>query len=266
MKISVIIPTYQPGAYIWECLDSLYAQTIGFDRFEVLVVLNGCEEPYLTMLRDGMKRYAEMNVRVLHTTDKGVSNARNFALREYQGDYVCFIDDDDWVSTTYLESLLNSVPKNGVAVSNVLDFNEETGETECDYLTHAFKGLSNRKGVGLYKGRRFLSSSCCKIIPRAVLGNGRFDARFAVGEDALFMAGISKRIDVIVPSDDDAIYYRRLRKQSASRRKRTRWQIFCNSSKLSLCYLRIWLSDVFHNNALFLLSRIVAVMHWVLKG
>ncbi|MCF2604299.1 glycosyltransferase family 2 protein [Parabacteroides distasonis] len=46
MKIFVIIPTYKPQAYLWECLDSMVAQTFPKEEFEVILVLNGCTEPY----------------------------------------------------------------------------------------------------------------------------------------------------------------------------------------------------------------------------
>ena len=46
MKISVIIPTYKPKEYIWECLDSLKSQTFDKKEFEIILILNGCKEPY----------------------------------------------------------------------------------------------------------------------------------------------------------------------------------------------------------------------------
>ena len=46
IKISVIIPSYKPQSYVWECLDSMVSQTLSRDAFEVIVVLNGCCEPW----------------------------------------------------------------------------------------------------------------------------------------------------------------------------------------------------------------------------
>lgn len=56
MKISVIIPTYKPKAYLWECLDSLVAQTFAKKDFEVLLVLNGCLEPYRSEIEHILKK------------------------------------------------------------------------------------------------------------------------------------------------------------------------------------------------------------------
>ncbi|MCQ2293286.1 MAG: glycosyltransferase [Bacteroidaceae bacterium] len=265
--LSVIIPTYQPGAYIWECLDSLYRQTLDSSDFEVIIVLNGPEEPYLQQLQQGVAtRYEGLNCQVLYTEEKGVSNARNKGLDACRGDYVCFIDDDDWVSDTYLATLLQQAAEDIVVVSNVTDYDEANDRLQDDYLTKAFNTLGAGQHVSLFRGRSFLSSSCCKIIPRKMIGQRRFNTSFAIGEDALFMATISNRMEAITLSAPDAIYYRRLRPLSASRRKRTRWQIFRNSMRLSLNYMRLGLSDIRHYSHPLLASRIVAVMMWVVKG
>ena len=50
MLISVIIPTYRPKDYLWECLDSIVNQTFPKDKFELLVVLNGCSEPWKSQI------------------------------------------------------------------------------------------------------------------------------------------------------------------------------------------------------------------------
>ena len=58
MKISVIIPTYNPGFYIKDCLESLYAQTLDDKSFEVLIVLNGDKDPYFEDLEKIWEKYA----------------------------------------------------------------------------------------------------------------------------------------------------------------------------------------------------------------
>ena len=265
--ISVIIPTYQPGTYIWECLDSLYRQTLDSSDFEVIIVLNGPEEPFLQQLQQGVAtRYEGLNCQVLYTEEKGVSNARNKGLDVCRGDYVCFIDDDDWVSDTYLTTLQQQAADDIVVVSNVTDYDEANDRLQDDYQTKAFNTLGAGQHVSLFRGRSFLSSSCCKIIPRKMIGTRRFNPRFAIGEDALFMATISNRMCEIALSAPDSVYYRRLRPLSASRKKRTRGQILCNSLKLCGSYIRLGLSDILHYNHLLISSRIAAVLMWVVKG
>lgn len=52
MKISVVVPTYKPKYYLWECLNSLKEQTFPVDDFEILLVLNGCCEPYKSEIEE----------------------------------------------------------------------------------------------------------------------------------------------------------------------------------------------------------------------
>lgn len=57
-KISVIIPTYAPKDYLWECLGSLENQTLSKDEFEVILVLNGEREPYESLIRKKLPKYS----------------------------------------------------------------------------------------------------------------------------------------------------------------------------------------------------------------
>ena len=98
MDISVIIPTYKPQDYIWTCLDSLVNQTLSYDHFEVIIILNGCSEPWKSQIEDYIaSNMSAMNVTFIQTDIPGVSNARNLGLDAIKGDYVFFIDDDDYM-------------------------------------------------------------------------------------------------------------------------------------------------------------------------
>ena len=102
MKISVIIPTYKPGAYIWECLDSLRNQTLPKEDFELILVLNGCKDPYYSQIQEYIdKNLIGNNVNFIQTDTGGVSNARNIALDVAKGEYITFIDDDDYISASF---------------------------------------------------------------------------------------------------------------------------------------------------------------------
>ena len=98
MKISVIVPTYKPKSYIWECLDSIYNQTLPKNDYELILVLNGCNEPYSTQIRAWLSKHESLGVQFIQTDESGDSNARNLALDHVKGEYVTFIDDDDFIS------------------------------------------------------------------------------------------------------------------------------------------------------------------------
>ena len=125
MEISVIIPTYKPQSYLWECLNSLVNQTFPKEFFEIILVLNGCNEPY----KSNIEKYIttsmrDMNINFVHSEKAGVSNARNIALDRVKGKNIAFIDDDDIVSPNYLEELYAKVHPNTIVLSNSYAFND----------------------------------------------------------------------------------------------------------------------------------------------
>lgn len=255
--ISVIIPTYKPDKYLYECLDSLFRQTLSHNFFEIIIVLNGDKKPYINDLIDYTKDVK--NISVLHTNESGVSNARNIGIEYSKGLYICFIDDDDIISDNYLENLFDNIHGKDkiISVSNVYCFNKDINSLEYDYLTYAF--YRNTKN-NLYERRKFLSTSCCKIIPREVIGEKRFDKRFKKGEDALFMFAISSEIEVISKASDNTIYYRRIRENSASRKRQNLNFRIVNAKSLIIAYVSIYKSNIKKYDKKLFISRIVATI------
>lgn len=77
MKISVIVPTYKPQVYLLECLDSIYNQTLPKLDYELVLVLNGCNEPYNTQIKKWISNHNDLQIQFFQTDLGGVSNARN---------------------------------------------------------------------------------------------------------------------------------------------------------------------------------------------
>lgn len=261
-KISVIIPTYKPGVYIYECIDSLLNQTLDKELYEIILVLNGPREPYLSDLLTYVQKQA--NVVLLYEESSGVSYARNMGLDKARGEYICFVDDDDLVSNNYLTSLLNESNKETLVVSDVKNFASNISQSFNDYISRAFLKFKSKDKDSVFLKRSFLSTAWCKIIPKNLIGEKRFDVRFKIGEDALFMFAISKGVKKIVLSDN-AIYYRRCRKGSASRVKQPIKFRLNNSVMQILEYIRIYVHSPFEYNFFLFLSRIVASVTHIVK-
>lgn len=259
-QVSVIIPTYKPQAYIWQCLDSVCCQDIGLDAMELIVVVNGCSQPYVGEIEQYLQGKSGLQSKVVQTDVPGVSNARNIGLSLAQGEWVCFIDDDDWVSENYIRNLVEAGGEEAhVVEANVFDYDEADGKYCDDYLTVAFRKNYGKSHVSLLSARSFMSSSCCKLIRREVIGHDKFDCEFPVGEDALFMAQISNRVRVIRIASPETVYYRRLRRGSASRKKRNFWMRLGDNVLLAKSYMAIYFSDIRHYNILFFCTRLLAL-------
>lgn len=264
MDITVIIPSYKPDEYIKDCLKSLGEQTLNVSRFEIIIVLNGCNEPWFSQIRIFIEKYLlQNNVYVIQTDTPGVSNARNIAINRAKGKYIAFIDDDDIVSPAYLESLIKSVdcsPNDTIACSDVRTFDSENN-IDTDYISRAYtKAVNYPDKNDILDRRSFLSSSCCKLIPRSIIGYRRFNTDIAVGEDALFMATISDKINNIIPASSDAIYYRRIRPGSVTRNKKPIAHTLQRKKSLVWNYVKLLVSGFPRYNLLFIITRLIAVV------
>ncbi len=106
-KISVIIPTYNTEQYIKECIDSILNQT--YQNFEIIVINDGSTDNTLEVL-NGIK---DERIRVINIENSGQGVARNLALKEAAGDYIAFIDSDDFIEPVTFEVALNRILKDG---------------------------------------------------------------------------------------------------------------------------------------------------------
>ena len=111
-KYSVIIPVYNSESTLNKCVDSVLGQT--YSNFELILVDDGSRDQSGQIIDE----YAHKDNRVIavHKENGGVSSARNKGIDIATGDYIAFIDSDDWIDSNYLESF-NSSDADCIAVS-----------------------------------------------------------------------------------------------------------------------------------------------------
>jgi glycosyltransferase involved in cell wall biosynthesis len=262
MKISVIIPTYKPQDYIWECLDSLIKQTFSCDDFEIILVLNGCNNPW----QENIEKYVEknmrgMNVQFFISEMAGVSNARNLGLDNAKGEYVTFIDDDDLVSPDYLKELYECASYHVIPLSYSHAFNDGDIKKQLPYrLTNKYDDLCSSNTMPFYYANPYFSGPCMKLIHRNLIGDKRFDVRFSQGEDSLYMFLLSDNFDTVCFTSRRAIYYRRYREGSATFHKQTFLENLKHMMKLIREYCGIYFSNISGYNFFFFITRILATI------
>lgn len=257
--ISVIIPTYRPQAYIWECLLSLATQTLPKNLYEIIIVLNGCNEPFHSQIQQYIIDYLSAHqVQLIQTDTGGVSNARNLGLDAAKGDYITFIDDDDYISPTYLEELYTLADENTIVLAYPYAFNDGKPNIQLPYrITNAYDYCIKYNCQTIAsKARKFFSGPCMKLIPVGFIQDRRFDSRFKNGEDSLFMFLISDKFKILTFTSKNAIYYRRYRMGSASFSLNF-FQRLKNFIRLSIAYTRIYFSDIKQYNFNFYITRIM---------
>ena len=100
-EISIIIPVYKAEKYLRRCLDSVLSQTLS--NWECILVDDGSPDQSGAICDEYAAK--DSRFRVIHKPNGGVSSARNEGLDTAKGEFICFIDSDDWVGPKYLEHL-----------------------------------------------------------------------------------------------------------------------------------------------------------------
>lgn len=113
--ISVVVPVYNVKDYLEECVESILAQT--YPNIEIVLVDDGSTDGCSTIC----DRYAAENghVKSVHRENGGLSAARNTGIRECGGDYVGFIDSDDYISPVFYEALYRAIARSGAEMATV---------------------------------------------------------------------------------------------------------------------------------------------------
>jgi len=108
-RVSVIVPIYQVEAYLPRCLDSILAQT--FTDYELILVNDGTKDGCPQI----MQAYAERDsrIRLVHKENGGLSSARNAGLDVAQGEYIAFLDSDDYAAPNWLEDIVRAADTTG---------------------------------------------------------------------------------------------------------------------------------------------------------
>ncbi|APF23258.1 glycosyltransferase family 2 protein [Clostridium butyricum] len=132
--VSVIVPVYNVDKYIGECFESLSNQT--YSNLQIIVVDDGSNDNSLNIIESYTNKFNE--IIVLSQKNKGVSEARNLALKYAKGEYVLFVDPDDYLDNTMIEKLL----KKG------LEFKSDI--IMCGFCLY-YDTYSSKNKVNLYK-------------------------------------------------------------------------------------------------------------------
>ena len=201
MRYSVIIPVYNAKETLRRCLDSLVGQQ--FSNYELLLINDGSTDGSDTICREYANTYS--CVRYFAKENGGVSSARNLGLEQAEGEYILFVDSDDYVSADYFASL-SSALKNDTADLLMFGYSNFGGvPTEWDtgeFYEDSEIGIAER--VSSTVQQYLFSSLLSKVFKKQIIEqyNMRFGSDLAIGEDQAFIFTYAMHIRSIGSIED----------------------------------------------------------------
>lgn len=182
VMVSIIIPVYNSEKYLARCINSICNQY--YSNLEIILIDDGSRDKSFSICNEFAAR--DKRIRVIHKENGGVSSARNIGLNIAQGEYITFVDSDDWVSLDMLEKLLLQMEQVDMVVGGYTAVNK-TGNLEQGFTDEelVFPKQVCEKFDTLYVSN-FFNAPFAKIYKSSILGTQRFDINVALGEDFLF--------------------------------------------------------------------------------
>lgn len=225
-KITVIVPVYNVEHYLDKCLDSVIKQT--YKNIEIIVVNDGSTDSSGAIC----KEFAEIDHRIIYIEQEnaGLSAARNTGLENMSGDYVTFVDSDDWIEQDYVETLYQKIVEYqaDIAVGNYYSFNESEGMFYFHILGDSYyEKVYDNVSIfeNLYESQEMKSfaliSAWGKLYKAGLFDHLRFDIG-KLGEDGYLNQKIYLLAEKIVYIHK-GIYSYRIRNNSLSRTWTEKW-------------------------------------------
>ena len=127
MLVSVIVPIYNTEKYLNQCIDSILDQT--YKKLEVILVDDGSKDKCVTICDTYAKK--DCRVKVIHKANGGAASAREAGMAIATGDYVMFVDGDDWIDTNTIELCIDKIEKNKSIDCVMFSYIKETEGLKC---------------------------------------------------------------------------------------------------------------------------------------
>ncbi len=198
-QISIIVPVYKVEKYIGKCIDSIIAQNN--PNWELLLIDDGSPDNSGRICDDYAQN--DTRIRVFHKPNGGVSSARNLGLQHYRGEWVSFIDSDDYISPDFLD--LPTHTKSLIIQKSYIKVDEnykETGKHSVESVT-----INNKEACNRFFVRERTSALWDKLFHKTIIGQNNFNEKISIGEDFLFYLSLFKDVQSYAFCGSGCYYY-----------------------------------------------------------
>lgn len=213
--ISIIVPIYNSENDLEQCIESIVNQT--YDNLEIILVNDGSTDKSLEICRRWEKK--DKRIIVIDKTNGGLASSRNAGLEKASGEYIGFVDHDDYIDSKMYEIMMNDMRNNNADIVMCSSYGlYENGDLERSYAGYdSFKATGKEVTKRMLEYEKiFCSSVWSKLYKRKVIGDIRFVDEIVLGEDYYFNGRLYPRINSFYYNKEPFYYYRK-REGSMSR-------------------------------------------------
>lgn len=175
VKYSFIVPVYNTGKYLNKCLDSLVCQT--FKDFEIIIVNDGSTDNSEMIISGYKKKYS--NIKVINQNNQGLSMARNNGVKESNGNYILFIDSDDYVEKNLLEKIDKEIGDVELLRYQVVT-EDEKGKNIKEYHEKEFDEMIGYDAFKYISSYHFVEPAWCYVYNSKYFTNNKFSFKKGV--------------------------------------------------------------------------------------
>ena len=210
--ISIIVPIYNVEKYLRQCLDSIQDQT--YQNFECLLINDGSSDNSADICREYVSK--DSRFRYIEKENGGVSSARNLGIEHSKGEYITFIDSDDWVDSDYLEVLYTALIDENADIS-VSTYKRFHMADNCWYVHSFQRGYEKRVFTNQELIDEFIDLDtfdysyryvCGKLVRKCLLDKIAFNEMTTLGEDMEFWLKLYLISNKVVFVNRDSYIYR----------------------------------------------------------
>lgn len=200
--VSILSPCYNVEKYLPKCLDTIIGQT--YSNLQIVLIDDGSKDGTWEIMQEYATK--DSRIEVYHQDNKGVATTRNNLLDKVKGDFVLFVDSDDWVELTMVESLLG-IQKQSDADIVVCDMVKN--DYTSDLSDKSYISYNNNQIVKAFLEHKWLNGSLWnKLVKTSLLHNERFHCGISYGEDALFCWHLLQHVMSVVVCKQQLYHYR----------------------------------------------------------
>jgi len=204
--VSVLIPVYNSGKYLSQCLDSIINQT--YRPIHVAIIDDGSTDDSLAISKDYASKYPFIEVSTQRNS--GVAVTRNNLLSKTKGDYSIYIDSDDWIESDMIEALMDYICQYNLDIAICSSIPEHNDSVTIVDKSRQTPLIQNREQIiKKFLFHKELNGSLWnKLVKTSLLHNLGFDPEISYGEDALFMWQVLQRVDKVGTVSTPYYHYR----------------------------------------------------------